>query len=149
MGTVQNAARILAVDYGTKRIGLAVTDPTGVMALPLSLIEVPSRERERAVAVEQIRKVVKEKGIGHIVVGQPLNTDDTAGPRAKEAEEFAKELEAALGIPVEMFDERYTTQQAESMLVGVPLSRKQKRRHVNSVAAQVLLESYLSARRHG
>ncbi|MDQ7780851.1 MAG: Holliday junction resolvase RuvX [Planctomycetota bacterium] len=158
MSTAQRPERVLAVDYGTKRIGLAITDPTGVMALPLPLIEVPSRscdradvgdpgrERERAVVVDAIRKVVREKEIARIIVGHPLNTDDTAGPRAKDAESFAKELESALGVPVEMFDERFTTQQAESMLAGVPLSRKRKRAHVNSVAAQVLLESYLSAR---
>lgn len=94
--------RILAVDYGLSRVGLAISDPTGLISQPLSVVPT-------ARVFQEISKIVNDRQVSKIVVGLPLNMDGTEGEMAKRVREFAQKLENELGIEVELFDERLTT----------------------------------------
>ncbi|MBI3270147.1 MAG: Holliday junction resolvase RuvX [Planctomycetes bacterium] len=133
--------RTLAIDYGEKRIGLALADTHGIpLALPVLLRSTPERD------LGALAQLVEDRRIGDVVVGMPLNMSGTVGPRARATLEFMDTLRAALAIPVHSFDERLTSVQATGMLAGSGLSRKHKRSHVNTVAAQLILGGYLEAR---
>jgi len=134
--------RILGVDHGGRRIGLAITDPLGIAAHPLDVLSV----KTDAEAVEAIRRVVREREVERIVVGLPLNMDGSEGAQARAARRFAGMLREALGTPVEMQDERLTTAAAERALLEADLSRARRTRRRDAVAAQVLLQTYLLRR---
>ena len=110
-------ARVLAVDLGTRRIGLAVSDPLGVTAQGL-----PSLERRRD-AVAQVIEVCREWDAGMVIVGLPLNMNGSKGPAAVAAEEFAAELAARSGLPLSMWDERLSSVSAEKVLIEAGVSR--------------------------
>jgi putative Holliday junction resolvase len=131
--------RFIGIDLGTRRIGLAYGDELGV-ATPLpALTQADAVGREAA-----LRTIIRERRADEIVVGHPLNMDDTAGPKAKEAEAFAEKLRAELGLPVHLVDERLTSYEAESTVA------KSKRRNVrasgiiDSRAATLILQDYLN-----
>ena len=126
--------RILALDHGAARCGVAISDPTGTLATPLPVTERPNTRRGRAA----IADLAREHGVERIVVGLPLTLAGTEGQQAAEARAFAERLEAALGLPVELYDERLTTRQAERMGGSADL---------DSRAAAHLLESYLAHHR--
>jgi putative holliday junction resolvase len=133
--------RCLGIDYGTKRIGLSYGDELGV-ATPLpALVEAdPARRWTALAAVLQQRKVTE------IVVGHPLNMDDTAGPKAKEAEAFAARLRAEFGLPVHLIDERLTSYEAES---SIPKSKRREVRAsglVDSRSATLILQDFLDGK---
>jgi len=124
--------RVLALDYGTARIGCAISDPSGTLATPLPTIEPPS---PRAVADE-----VEKHGVERVVVGLPLHLSGEEGSQAALTRTFCEELEALLDVPVETYDERLTTRMAEA-------SRRQgASAPPDSLAAAHLLEAYLAAR---
>lgn len=135
--------RILAVDPGTKRVGVAVSDPTGTIAQALTTVDaepldtLASRLAEIAVAQEARR----------IVVGLPRRLDGSYGPEAKSARELAEDLRKAAGLPVELVDERLTTVAAERSLVAGGVRRAKRRLSVDRVAATLLLQSHLDRRR--
>lgn len=135
--------RILAVDPGTKRVGVAVSDPTGTIAQALTTVDaepldtLASRLAEIAVAQEARR----------IVVGLPRRLDGSYGPEAKSARELADDLRKAAGLPVELVDERLTTVAAERSLVAGGVRRAKRRLSVDRVAATLLLQSHLDRRR--
>jgi putative Holliday junction resolvase len=131
--------RCLGIDHGARRIGLSYGDDLGV-ATPLPAIsETDSAKRRAALAT-----VIAQRRITDIVVGHPLNMDDSAGPKAKEVEKFAEELRAAFGVPVHLVDERLTSYEAESTIA------KAKRRDVrasgiiDSRAATLILQDFLN-----
>lgn len=145
-GWVKRQARILAVDFGGKYIGLAVSDPLGLTARGLPTLK---RKNKRG-DLEQIREVVEACEVERIVVGHPLHLRGHAGARAREAERFAAGLRRELELPVELYDERLTSVEAESLLRERgerPPRRRQSRNQrieaVNRLAAAVLLQSYL------
>jgi putative Holliday junction resolvase len=131
--------RYIGIDLGTRRIGLAFGDELGV-ATPLPALTQASEHERRA----GLFKVIRDRKADEIVIGHPLNMDDSAGPKAKEAEAFAAELSAALGKPVHLVDERLTSYEAESSIA------KSKRRDVrasgviDSRAATLILQDYLN-----
>lgn len=135
--------RILAVDPGTKRVGVAVSDPTGTIAQALTTVDaepldtLASRLAEIAVAHEARR----------IVVGLPRRLDGSYGPEAKSARELADDLRKAAGLPVELVDERLTTVAAQRSLVAGGVRRARRRLSVDRVAAALLLQSHLDRRR--
>lgn len=129
---------VLAVDYGTKRIGLAVSDENESMALAYGTVEG---------GLEAVAEAVRESGAKSVVVGMPRNMDGSMGPAARRVKEFARRLRERCGLPVDTFDERLTSYEAERKLAGAPISRKKKKDHVNVVAAQLILEGYLATRR--
>src|SRR5882724_2794348 len=130
--------RCLGIDHGTKRIGLSYGDELGV-ATPLpALVEADPARRWAALST-----VVKQRGVTDIVVGHPLNMDDTAGPKAKEAEAFAERLRAEFGVPVHLIDERLTSYEAES---SIPKAKRREIRAsglVDSRSATLILQDFL------
>ncbi|RME37999.1 MAG: Holliday junction resolvase RuvX [Thermoflexia bacterium] len=134
--------RVLALDIGDRRIGIAVSDPTGLIARPLRVLERRSKKEDFAV----LSSLVSEYGVERVVVGRPLTPRGRVGQQARRAEGYAQALAEVLSVPVELWDERYTTVAAEEILreTRKPSARREKR-DVDAVAAAVLLQDYLSA----
>jgi putative Holliday junction resolvase len=139
-------SRILGVDLGTRRIGLAVSDPSGTLASPHAVIERSGDDdADRRAIVAAAREVEADR----IVVGLPLSLSGKRGPAAKAAIAETERLQAVAGsdIAVELFDERLTTVIAQRDLVAAGMRRADRRKVVDKVAAAVMLQSYLEARR--
>jgi putative Holliday junction resolvase len=134
--------RILGIDYGTRRIGMAVSDEAGMLATPLCTAEVRSAPE----AVAAVCRVAKEKAAVRIVVGLPLNMDGTKGPMAQEAEAFAQRLAERSGLPVDLSDERLSSGLVERTLLEADLSRGRRKEVRDKLAAQVILQGYLDAK---
>lgn len=132
--------RILGIDVGSKRIGLAISDPLGITAQGLANIE---REKAGDV-IEALRDIVEKKEIKEIVVGLPLNMNGSYGPQAKEAASFADALKAKLGVPVKLWDERLSTLEAKRIMIAGGASRNKRKRNIDKLAAQLILQSYLN-----
>jgi len=136
--------RTLGVDFGSKRIGLAISDAMGMMAGPLTVIQV-GKSMDGAIA--QIARIAKAEEAVRLVVGMPFNMDGSEGPQADKTRAFAKTLGDALKLPVEFVDERLTSYAAESMLQAAELTNARVKARVDKVAAQILLQTWLEARR--
>lgn len=134
---------VLALDFGERRIGVAGSDPMGVTAQPVGVIERTSLKED----IARIGDFVRRRNAEKIVVGLPVNMDGSEGPQAKRARGFAANLGRALDIEVELWDERLTTVQAERALLESDRSRAKRREVRDGVAAALLLESYLEAHR--
>jgi putative Holliday junction resolvase len=128
--------RVLALDYGSARCGTAVSDPTGVLATPLEPVLAPGTRRGRA----QLRALVAETGAERVLVGLPLSLNGEDSAQTMEARAFAEGLARAVSVPVELFDERFTTRMAE---------RTGGRASEDSRAAAHLLEGWLAAQPAG
>lgn len=133
--------RILGIDHGTKRIGLAISDELEMIAEPLPFVE--------ADKPAQIAAIARERGIGKIVIGLPRNMDGSCGPSAAAAREYAEKLRRLVDAPIEMWDERLTTSQANRVLIEGNVSRAKRKERVDSMAAQLMLQSYLNAHANG
>jgi putative Holliday junction resolvase len=136
--------RALALDLGSKRVGVALSDPTGVLASPLVTLH---RTGDRRAEHEQIARIVAEEGVELVLVGDPINMDGSRGAAAAAAEEEAAQLAERLGVPVELVDERLTTVAADRALLARGRKAPQRRRVVDQVAATVLLQGWLDGRR--
>ena len=132
---------ILAIDYGEKRLGLAISDVLEMSANPLETIRSKSDEMD----LEAIGKVVEQRGVELIVVGLPLNMDGSEGPMAQAARLFAGKIES-LGVPVETWDERLSSRAAEASLLEANLSRKKRKGLRDKVAAAWFLQAFLDSR---
>lgn len=137
--------RLLAVDLGARRVGLAVSDEMGLLATPKPPIVL--KGDTEAEILDKVRQAAVECGAVEVVVGLPLNLNGSRGPMAERAEQFAARLELKLGRPVRLFDERLSTREAESRLIGQGMRRGQRRNHVDGAAAALFLEAYLSRHR--
>ena len=137
------SGRILGIDLGEKRIGLALSDPMGMIASPLGKIEFKGEQN----LLEEIEKIVKEKEVGEVVVGYPIRTSGQKGDQAIHAEKIAGLLKDRLGIPVHLVDERMTTAAAEKSLLESDMSRGKRRQVRDQVAASLILQSFLELRR--
>jgi len=133
--------RTLGVDYGERRVGLAVSDELGMMALPLDILPVQSSRQ----VIGDILRLCHEKQVAAIVVGLPLNMDGSRGPAAEAVERFVRELRRLGELPVEVWDERMSSRQVERMLIDADVSRAKRKGIVDKLAAQVILQSYLDA----
>ena len=131
--------RILAIDYGTKRTGLAIGDEEMRLASPLRAIVT----RDRKSLIREIVAAVEREGAERLVVGLPLNMDGTAGPMVEVAMALAEALRERTGLPVDLFDERLTSHAAEAHFIGSEFTKKQRQRRVDSLAAMILLQTYL------
>lgn len=129
--------RVAAIDYGRKRIGLAVSDKDRKIALPVNVVQGGKK------ALQNIRASLPLKEVDLILVGLPLELSGAKGEMAKEAEAFAKMLENALNIPVELIDERLTSKGADAQLKELSLSRKARTEKIDMIAATMLLQTYL------
>jgi len=134
--------RILALDLGTRRIGAALSDPTGSVAMPLDTI----LHRERRKDLAAIAALARARGVERIVVGWPRNMDGTSGQAAKQAEAFARALRQMVAVPVDLWDERLSTASAERTLRDASVRRDRRRAVRDQVAAALILQAYLTAR---
>ena len=135
--------RLCGVDYGSKRIGLAVGDPACSIASPLATLAAKGSLADQARVVIE---AAAEYDVGGWVVGLPLNMDGTEGPQAKAARRFGDELAKISGKAVHCWDERLSSQQADTYLRQADLTRKKHRARRDRVAAQVILQTFLDAR---
>ncbi len=133
----------LALDVGSKRIGVALGDPSETFAFPLPTIE---RSNLRA-DIARIRALVEEHGIRDLVVGDPLALDGTRKLAAEKIDAFVEQLQRAISIPIHRVDERMTSAQANKALLAADLSRERRKRSVDAFAAVLILESYQARRR--
>ena len=131
------------MDPGSKRVGLALSDPTETIAQPLATVPA----EPRATLATRLAAIANEQETGRIVVGLPLRMDGSEGPEAKAARELAAELRRASSMRVELVDERLTTAQAERAMVAAGARRSRRRKTVDQVAATLLLQSHLDSRR--
>ncbi|MBQ9375121.1 MAG: Holliday junction resolvase RuvX [Ruminococcus sp.] len=135
--------KIMAVDFGDVRTGLAVCDRTEFLASPICTIE----ERNAQVLAMKIAHMAKEYEVGEIVVGLPTNMNGTLGPRAEKCKDFANMLNEIADCPVNMWDERSTTVTAHQILNTTNVRGKNRKAVVDTVAATIILEGYLDYRR--
>jgi putative Holliday junction resolvase len=133
--------RILALDPGTKRIGVAVSDETKTIAQPLEWI--PAEPFADFLA--RLKQLLIEKEIDLVLIGLPRNMDGTLGPAAQKAEAFAAAVRAAITVPIKMRDERLTSLQANKILIQGGVRRDKRKEKVDKMAAALLLQSYLDA----
>lgn len=137
------SGRVLALDLGARRVGLAVSDPSGLIAQPAGTVE----RRSTAQVLEVIAGLVERLGVERIVVGLPQNMDGTEGKAARSARRFGALLQRRTARPVEFWDERLSTVEAERILSPVSPGRRRAAR--DSVAASLILSAYLQRRRAG
>lgn len=131
--------RILGIDYGRKRIGLAMSDPSQILAARLKTIVNTHRER----VVEEIAAIVAENNIIAVVMGKPLHMSGEEGALLHDIEEFIRQLENKTEIPIFMWDERLTTVSAEKLLIDTGRSPSKSRSEIDQVAAAFLLQNFL------
>ncbi len=133
--------RILALDHGTKRIGVAVSDEMKMIATPLEYI--PAEPFAKFLA--RLREILREKEVELIIIGMPRNMDGSYGPAALKVQEFVAVLKNALTIPLKTLDERLTTVQAQRFLIQGNVRRDKRREKVDKTAAAILLQGYLDS----
>lgn len=129
--------RILGIDHGSKRIGLALSDELGITAQALPFV--------RAEQLDRIVEIVRERAVTQIVIGLPRNMDGSYGPAAEAVRAFIAKLEPLVNVPIRTWDERLTTAQAQRVLIEGDVSRSKRKEKVDSMAAQLLLQSYLDS----
>lgn len=136
--------RVLAVDWGTRRVGVAVSDETRTLARPLPTLEVTSKDQ----LPKELAALAAQNGVDEILVGNPLNLDGTPGDSAREAQRLAESLRALLpAVRIVMVDERLTSVQAESILRERGEKLKGRKERLDQVSASLLLQEYLDAER--
>lgn len=136
--------RILAVDHGEKIIGLALSDETATIASPLKAL----KHISRAVDAAQVAAAAAQNNVKLIVVGQSFDEDGNPNPAGRRAARFADELKNQTNIPIELWDESFSTQDARAAQIQLGVSRKKRAGHQDMFAAAVILQSYLEAKRN-
>lgn len=134
--------RIIGLDYGTKTVGVALSDESRTIAQPLLTIE-----RERATKLRQtyakIEELISEHQVGRIVLGYPKNMNNTEGERAEATKEFKEALERRTGLEVVLVDERLTTVEADRILCATGVAKSARKEHIDKMAAAIILQNYL------
>ncbi len=138
--------RYLGLDFGSKTVGVAVSDPLNITAQALEIIRRKEENKLRR-TLARIEEIILEYGITEIVLGLPLNMDDTEGERAKLSLEFKDKLERRTGLPVHMLDERLTTVEADEIMDEAGIRRQDRKEYVDMIAAQIILEDYMNNRK--
>ena len=133
--------RILALDHGTKRIGVAVSDELKMIAQPLEyILAAPSAD-----FLARLKELIHDKEVELILIGMPRNMDGTYGPAAQKVQEFVAALKGALTVPIKLWDERLTSAQANRILIQGNVRRDKRKEKVDKMAAAILLQSYLDS----
>lgn len=135
--------RLMALDFGERRIGVALSDPGQSFARALEVIHRRARPQDMA----RIAALVQEHSVEKIVVGYPLSLDGSAGEQARRIEEYAAELRGAVEIPVVLWDESYSTERARQVMIEAGRKRKERRERLDAVAAAVILQDYMDNQR--
>lgn len=134
--------RILAIDHGTVRMGLAISDDMEMIAQPLEFI--PAEPLDEFIA--RLKVLLAEKEVGEILIGMPRNMDGTYGPAAEKVRAFIAKLKETIATPVRTWDERLTSAQANRLLIQADMRRDKRKQRVDGAAAAILLQSYLDSR---
>lgn len=134
-------SRVLAIDPGSARVGVAVSDPGGTVALPLTVLDAGET------LLDELLKLSRQHDVRELVVGLPKTLGGEEGPAAQKARELATQVEGHLGLPVHLVDERLTTSAAAKALDELEVGERRRRKIVDKVAATLLLQSYLDGRR--
>ena len=138
------SVRVLGLDLGSRRIGVAVSDPSGTIASPYEVID---RTGQPAADYQRLAEIVVETGAERVVVGLPLSLSGQAGPAARGAAAEVEAMAGVVGVPVEVHDERLTTVSAHRSMRALGVRGEDRRRRVDKVAAAVMLQSWLDGRR--
>jgi len=133
--------RFLGLDYGSKRIGVALSDPDGTMAFPIETIQV----KPDGSHFKDIKDIIDAYQVAKLVVGLPYNMDGSLGDRAREVMKWGGQIEAFLGIPVIFWDERLSTSEAHEMLIGINVKGRKRKSIVDKIAASIILKGYLDS----
>jgi putative Holliday junction resolvase len=133
--------RVLGIDLGEVRIGLALSDPTGTIASGRGVYQRRGLKED----LTYLKELVEKEGIKEVIIGLPRNMDGSLGKRAQETIRFKEELEAILKFPVRLFDERLSTEEAERILISADLSRKKRKEVIDELAAVIILQGYLGS----
>ncbi len=137
--------RLLGLDLGSKTIGIAISDKLGIIASTYKTIFF--EEGNSLTSLDELKNIIKDENISKIVLGFPKNMNNSIGPRAEESLKFKKILEDELNIEVILEDERWTTVQANRILIDANISRKKRKTKVDKLAATYILQSYLDKNR--
>ncbi|MEO6183522.1 MAG: Holliday junction resolvase RuvX [Verrucomicrobiota bacterium] len=133
--------RILALDHGTKRIGVAISDEMQVIAQPLEFI----LTEPFAHFLTRLKEIIREKQVDQILIGLPRNMDGSYGPAALKVQEFVAVLKETIVVPIKLWDERLTSAQANRFLIQADVRRDKRKEKVDKTAAAILLQSYLDS----
>ena len=136
--------RILAIDHGTRRMGIAISDELKTLAQPIEFIPA----EPFAEFLDRLKTLLKEKEVELILVGMPRNMDGSYGPAALKVQDFVAALKNALTVPIKTWDERLTSVQANRFLIGANVRRDKRKEKVDKAAAAILLQSYLDSLAH-
>ena len=140
----KGAPRMMGLDFGAKTVGVAVSDPLGMTAQPLETI-VREREDKLRRTLARIEELIRAYNVGTLVLGLPKNMDNRIGARAEKTIAFQETLRRRTGLPVVLWDERLTTNQARRVLAEAGIAGKNQKQHLDAMAAALILESYMSA----
>lgn len=132
--------RILGIDIGSKRTGIAISDELGITAQGLNTIESESEKN----LISGLKDIIEREGVKEVVIGLPLNMNGSAGPQAERAIKFCDLLKGEISIPVKLWDERMTTAEVERIMIKADTSRRKRKKKIDKLAAQVMLQSYLN-----
>lgn len=135
--------RLAGIDFGTVRIGVAVTDPAQQLASPLEIYRRGNTDADAA----YFRRLAQQERLAGFVVGLPVHTSGRESEKSRQSREFARWLSDTTGLPVRLFDERYTTTEAEEALLAAGFTKKQRQERLDKLAAQIMLAAYLESSR--
>ena len=133
--------RYLSIDYGNKITGLAICDQTEIIVSPL--VAIPTSNT----IIGKIIEIIKAENVEALVLGLPLNMDDSVGPQAQKVQAFAEQLKKQIDVPVFFQDERLSTFAAEGKMIAMELTRKKKKRRIDALAAAEILQAFLDEKR--
>ena len=145
MSDARSPGRVAAIDYGTVRLGIAISDSARTLASPYENYTRRGPEQD----ARRMQRLAADEGIVLFVVGLPVHLDGRESQKSREARDFGRWLEHVTRVPVEFFDERFTTSEAEGLLLGAGMTRKRRRNRRDMLAAQILLAAYLECRAKG
>jgi len=134
--------RIMGLDFGSKTVGVAISDPLLITAQGIEIIRRKEENKLRK-TLARIEELIQEYEVGEIVLGLPKNMDDSQGERARLSLEFKDKLERRTGLEVHMWDERLTTVEADNIMMEAKIRRENRKEYVDMIAAQLILEGYL------
>ena len=134
--------RLLCLDVGSRRIGVAISDPEEILATPLAVIE----HKDDNVTSEAIRSLIEEYGVDRVVAGMPYSLDGSRGPQARDVEAFLGHLSGQISVPIETWDERFSTTTAQQMMEDAGTKKSRRKENLDALAAAVILQGYLDCR---
>ena len=134
--------RIMGLDFGSKTVGVAVSDPLGITAQPIEIVRRKSENKLRQ-TLARIEELIREYQVTQLVLGLPKNMNNTLGERAEKSLEFKEMLERRTGLPVVMWDERLTTVSADKAMIEAGIRRENRKEYTDKIAAALILQGYL------